>query len=190
MTFHSLFSFRANPNAETLDQFDLVAIELVDKRPTDAATGGASRPASPSGIVLSKYEKSIDHQSSVLNIVYCLFFVAHNKRCASDACTVCFCSSLFRSVTCYNAFCVCRYSVFGIVHRVRANKIEVTQSVFTVIPLTLTSILGPTLKRIRPPHSQRTGQRGHRLHTASHRLSRHIQAQVRRPSTHGIQPSV
>ena len=73
MTFHSLFSFRANPNAETLDQFDLVAIELVDKRPTDAATGGASRPASPSGIVLSKYEKSIDHQSSVLNIVYCLF---------------------------------------------------------------------------------------------------------------------
>lgn len=167
-----------------------MAIELVDKRPTDAATGGASRPASPSGIVLSKYEQCIDPQSSVLNIVYCLFFVAHDKRRTLDACAVCCCSSLFRSATWYNAFCVCRYSVFGIVHRVRANKIEVIQSVFTLISLTCTSILGPTLKRIRPPHSQRAGQRGHRLHTTSHRLSRHIQAQVRRSSTHGIQPSV
>jgi hypothetical protein len=46
---------RPDPNADTLDQFDLVSIDLVDKRPVDAAGGAAVRPPSPSGIALSKY---------------------------------------------------------------------------------------------------------------------------------------
>jgi hypothetical protein len=39
-----------------LDQFDLVSIDLVDKRHIESAGGAAARPSSPSGVVLSKYD--------------------------------------------------------------------------------------------------------------------------------------
>ena len=50
-----LSSFRPDPNADTLEQHDLVSIDLVDKRPLDSAGGAAARPPSPSGILISKY---------------------------------------------------------------------------------------------------------------------------------------
>jgi hypothetical protein len=54
-----LSSFRPDPNADTLDQHDLVSIDLVDKRPLDAAGGAAARPPSPSGILISKYGNGV-----------------------------------------------------------------------------------------------------------------------------------
>jgi hypothetical protein len=45
-----------DPNADTLEQYDLVSIDLVNKRAVEAAAPGsaAARPSSPSGITLSK----------------------------------------------------------------------------------------------------------------------------------------
>jgi hypothetical protein len=59
------------------------------------------------------------------------------------------------AATCSDAFCSCRYSIFGIVHRVRANKIEVP--VLTVINFQHINhhyaIAGPSLKHIWPSYS-------------------------------------
>lgn len=144
-----LSSFRPDPNADTLEQHDLVSIDLVDKRPLDSAGGAAARPPSPSGTLISKYGNGViasySNKSSVVAIgLLTKLRVTYGCTPSHTIVLSCFYSENHFERDVFR----CRYSIFGIVHRVRANKIEVPSFLCSNLFQTYFSMRQPERKHL------------------------------------------